>query len=339
MKIAVAKETREGESRVAMVPELVSKLTDLGYEVLVEPDAGDRAEYADELYVEAGATVADDALTQADVVLGVNALSSAARATVARRCGDAVVPAGQLLPRAGGRPARHRSLRLRDGARASHLARPVDGCAVLAVAGLGLPLRDRGGWTAAPLLPAEHDGCRDRATRAGGRARCGCRRPAGHCDLEAARGRRAGLRRPRRRRRGDPLDGSQVDRPGARDPRRLRWLRPRDDRGSRRAADGGARAVHRQRGCVDHHSRRARPSGAAARHRRDGRADEARIRRRGPRRRERRQRPGLGCRQGRPDRPRAGVGWGQRALADAGAGLQALRAEPRQPAHADDQRG
>ena len=76
MKIAVARESREGESRVAMVPELVSKLTDLGYEVLVEPEAGARAEYADELYVEAGAIVTDDALAEADVVLGVNALSS-----------------------------------------------------------------------------------------------------------------------------------------------------------------------------------------------------------------------------------------------------------------------
>ena len=60
MKIAVARETRDGETRVAMVPELVGKLTDLGYEVLVEPDAGARAEYDDELYVEAGAIVTDD---------------------------------------------------------------------------------------------------------------------------------------------------------------------------------------------------------------------------------------------------------------------------------------
>src|SRR3954449_6562457 len=57
-----------------MVPELVGKLTDLGYEVLVEPDAGTRAEYADELYVEAGATVTDDLLPDADVVVSVNAL-------------------------------------------------------------------------------------------------------------------------------------------------------------------------------------------------------------------------------------------------------------------------
>src|SRR6201746_1521070 len=57
-----------------MVPELVGKLTDLGYEVLVEPDAGARAEYDDELYAEAGATVTDDLLPDADVVISVNAL-------------------------------------------------------------------------------------------------------------------------------------------------------------------------------------------------------------------------------------------------------------------------
>ena len=40
VKIAVAKEARDGESRVAMVPELVGKLTGLGYDVAVEPGAG-----------------------------------------------------------------------------------------------------------------------------------------------------------------------------------------------------------------------------------------------------------------------------------------------------------
>jgi NAD(P) transhydrogenase subunit alpha len=59
-----------------MVPELVGKLIDLGYEVLVEPDAGIRADFDDDLYLEAGATVTDDALDEADVVVGVNALSS-----------------------------------------------------------------------------------------------------------------------------------------------------------------------------------------------------------------------------------------------------------------------
>ena len=48
VKIAVARETREGETRVALVPELVGKLTGLGCEVLVEPGAGAEAELADE---------------------------------------------------------------------------------------------------------------------------------------------------------------------------------------------------------------------------------------------------------------------------------------------------
>ena len=74
MKIAVVRETRDGETRVAMVPELVGKLTDLGYEVLVEPDAGRKAEYDDDLYVEAGAVLTDDLLSEADVVLSVNPL-------------------------------------------------------------------------------------------------------------------------------------------------------------------------------------------------------------------------------------------------------------------------
>ena len=55
VKIAVAKETRDGESRVAMVPELVGKLTGLGYDVAVEPGAGLHALITDEEYAEAGA--------------------------------------------------------------------------------------------------------------------------------------------------------------------------------------------------------------------------------------------------------------------------------------------
>ena len=71
MKIAVAKEIAEGEARVAMVPELVGKLTALGYDVAVEPDAGARALHADDEYVDAGAQVADDAVETADLVVSV----------------------------------------------------------------------------------------------------------------------------------------------------------------------------------------------------------------------------------------------------------------------------
>jgi NAD(P) transhydrogenase subunit alpha len=74
VKIAVAKEVREGESRVAMVPELVGKLTGLGYEVAVEPGAGDRADASDGDYVAAGAAVSPDALAGADLVVSVQPL-------------------------------------------------------------------------------------------------------------------------------------------------------------------------------------------------------------------------------------------------------------------------
>ena len=71
MKIAVARETREGEARVAMVPELVGRLTALGYDVLVEPDAGRHALIADADYVAAGASVDAGAVEQADLLVSV----------------------------------------------------------------------------------------------------------------------------------------------------------------------------------------------------------------------------------------------------------------------------
>ena len=74
MRIAVARETRAGETRVAMVPELVGKLTGLGYAVTIEPGAGAGALISDEEFEEAGATVEVDALERADVVVSVQAL-------------------------------------------------------------------------------------------------------------------------------------------------------------------------------------------------------------------------------------------------------------------------
>jgi len=74
VKIAVARETRDGETRVAMVPELVGKLTGLGYDVSVEPGAGSGALFSDDEYAEAGATVDGQALETAELVVSVQAL-------------------------------------------------------------------------------------------------------------------------------------------------------------------------------------------------------------------------------------------------------------------------
>lgn len=75
MRVAVVRETREHERRVAMVPDLVGKLTTAGLEVVVEPGAGEPSLHGDDEYTTAGATVADDALSEADVVLSVQPLA------------------------------------------------------------------------------------------------------------------------------------------------------------------------------------------------------------------------------------------------------------------------
>ncbi len=75
MKVAVVKETLEGEARVALVPELVAKLTALGYDVAIEPEAGFAADYPDDAYSAASAEVSSEALQQASLVLSVQPLS------------------------------------------------------------------------------------------------------------------------------------------------------------------------------------------------------------------------------------------------------------------------
>jgi NAD(P) transhydrogenase subunit alpha len=74
VRIAVARETREGEARVALVPELVGKLTGLGYTVAVEPGAGLGSLHEDEDYLRVGAEIAEEAWSDADVVVSVNPL-------------------------------------------------------------------------------------------------------------------------------------------------------------------------------------------------------------------------------------------------------------------------
>ncbi len=71
MKIAVAAETDLGEPRVAATPETVKKMIGLGAEVAVEPGAGIKSGILDADYAAAGATVARDALSGADIVLKV----------------------------------------------------------------------------------------------------------------------------------------------------------------------------------------------------------------------------------------------------------------------------
>jgi NAD(P) transhydrogenase subunit alpha len=77
MKVCVPKEIREGEKRVALVPDVISKLTKLGYEVAIESGAGVHSQASDDLYRSAGASVVNgDVLSVADVVLSVQPLTA-----------------------------------------------------------------------------------------------------------------------------------------------------------------------------------------------------------------------------------------------------------------------
>jgi proton-translocating NAD(P)+ transhydrogenase subunit alpha len=74
MKIAIPKERRPGETRVAASPDLVKKLVGFGFDVTVEKGAGANAAFTDAAFKEAGATIAKDAATAlktADMVLKI----------------------------------------------------------------------------------------------------------------------------------------------------------------------------------------------------------------------------------------------------------------------------
>jgi len=69
--IGVPKEIAAGEKRVATVPDVVEKLLKLGFSVAVQSGAGDAANFADDTYRAAGATIvptAADLWAQSDIV-------------------------------------------------------------------------------------------------------------------------------------------------------------------------------------------------------------------------------------------------------------------------------
>ncbi|MDH3241906.1 MAG: Re/Si-specific NAD(P)(+) transhydrogenase subunit alpha [Alphaproteobacteria bacterium] len=87
MKLAIPKETAEGEARVAASPETVKKLLGLGLEVTVEAGAGAGSAISDDHYAEAGASIAPDsgaALNDADIVFKVGAPDAEQRARMRR---------------------------------------------------------------------------------------------------------------------------------------------------------------------------------------------------------------------------------------------------------------
>jgi NAD(P) transhydrogenase subunit alpha len=79
MRIGVPREIFPGEKRVATVPDVVTKLVKLGFEVVVEQGAGELANLSDAVYTEAGASIAPGAAALwrgCDIVFKVRAPTS-----------------------------------------------------------------------------------------------------------------------------------------------------------------------------------------------------------------------------------------------------------------------
>ncbi len=79
MKIAVLRETADGERRVSATPETIKKFIGLGASMAVETGAGEAASISDADYVSAGALVGprEQVLTGAEAVFGVQGLDPA----------------------------------------------------------------------------------------------------------------------------------------------------------------------------------------------------------------------------------------------------------------------
>jgi len=76
MRVAVPRESKPGERRVAATPDTTKRLIKLGFDVVVEAGAGTSAGYPDAAYEEAGATLTTDSpalWSEADILIKVNA--------------------------------------------------------------------------------------------------------------------------------------------------------------------------------------------------------------------------------------------------------------------------
>jgi len=83
MLIAVPREIKSGEKRVALVPDIISKLTKAGLSVVIESNAGLASEHADEQFKAAGAQIkTGDVLAGSDVVLSVQPLTPSQMASL-----------------------------------------------------------------------------------------------------------------------------------------------------------------------------------------------------------------------------------------------------------------
>jgi len=76
MIIGIPKETKNKESRVAMAPDSIKKLSNLGYDVYIESGAGIKSSYTDQHYIDAGATIKNlESIYTSDIIIKINSLS------------------------------------------------------------------------------------------------------------------------------------------------------------------------------------------------------------------------------------------------------------------------
>jgi len=94
VKVGVPKETAPGERRVALVPEIVSRLAQGGFEILVERGAGEAAAYEDKAFAESDATLVDAVWGQTEAIAKVQKPS----AEESERLRDGDVLIGFLQP-------------------------------------------------------------------------------------------------------------------------------------------------------------------------------------------------------------------------------------------------
>ena len=282
MKVGVARETAQGERRVALVPEALGKLTAAGLEVLVEAGAGAGAMIPDQAYTDAGATVVStgDLYAGSDVVLRVQKPSAEEAARLRsgqtrRGPADAAArprPDGDAGVRRGDRGQPRR-----DPAHA--VAGPDDGRPVLAGEHRRLQGRPHRREHVRALLPAADDRGRHRQARQRPDPGHRRRRAPGDRDGAAARRGRVRVRRPTRDGRAGPEPGREVREAQDRDRRhRRRRLRPRADRGGAGRPAGRPQRGHRQPGRRHHHGPGPRAQAPAARDRGRRARDEARAR-------------------------------------------------------------
>jgi NAD(P) transhydrogenase subunit alpha len=74
MKLTVLKEIEEGENRVAIIPDSIKRLSQNGFDVLIETGAGLASGHSDQDYTDKGATIvgsAEEAIAQGDCVVKV----------------------------------------------------------------------------------------------------------------------------------------------------------------------------------------------------------------------------------------------------------------------------